>query len=229
MLEKNNNYKLICLLIFAFVLNGCTTRPTQSLPYDAWGVRIYAPDYMEIQIEAVVAVDMDDRVFANIGSGVAGQRYPNFFIAGVSEKLEGQPAGWPKNPAGRGRRTLGAKLPKAIYVRWQSLVEPQTYHVVIPIPDSTRALMLEKEETRCWPGSTVKTQYRKWLTVGLAPGGIAKVWARSSCLSAIEVLRVQGVIHPKGPMDGQAGFKYRKLHEESRAYIERFGIPYGSW
>ncbi|MNN96643.1 hypothetical protein D3C81_2156710 [compost metagenome] len=68
------------------------------------------------------------------------------------------------------------------------------------------------------------------LTVGLAPGGIAKVWLMGACLSAIDVARVQGTVVKKGPDGGQSGGQYGlPLEPASKAYIEKYGIPYGSW
>ncbi|MCY1556674.1 hypothetical protein D9M68_934430 [compost metagenome] len=67
------------------------------------------------------------------------------------------------------------------------------------------------------------------LTVGLAPGGIAKVWLMGACLSALDVARVQGTDVKIGPYDGTSGGRHRPLSETSRAYIEKHGIPYDSW
>jgi hypothetical protein len=67
------------------------------------------------------------------------------------------------------------------------------------------------------------------LVINLAPGGIAKVWVRGSCLTPIEVIRVKGVIDPRGPYEGKSGGKYDSLSDESKAYVKEFGVPYGSW
>jgi hypothetical protein len=63
----------------------------------------------------------------------------------------------------------------------------------------------------------------------LAPGGIAKVWWGGACLNATEVTRVQGTINPERPYVGTSNGKHRPLSEQSNAYIEKFGIPFGSW
>ncbi|PAU58226.1 DUF2931 family protein, partial [Pseudomonas sp. PICF141] len=65
--------------------------------------------------------------------------------------------------------------------------------------------------------------------IGLAPGGIAKVWLGGPCLKSVEIARVVGTINPRGPYEGKSGGKHRPLSETSKAYIEKFGIPYGSW
>ncbi|MDF3845651.1 DUF2931 family protein, partial [Pseudomonas citronellolis] len=74
------------------------------------------------------------------------------------------------------------------------------------------------------------TGYREGLTIGLAPGGIAKVWIMGPCLDPIEVTRVQGKVVKKGPSGGLTDGRYAlPLEPESKAYIEKYGIPYGSW
>lgn len=229
MFEKYCSYRFFCTLSLALFLSGCTSAAGRSLPYDAWTVQLFSPDYMDVVIESTAAVDIDSRLFSNVGSSVAAQRYPNAFSKGTPGEFKGNPAGWPEEPGGKGRPTSGANLPERIYVRWQSLVEPQTYEVVIRIPESTRELMLEREEIFCAFDGKVITQFRKWLVVGLAPGGIAKVWVRGPCLPAIEVTRVKGIVHSKGPNSGLGDGKYSDLQKESKAYIEKFGIPYGSW
>ncbi|MFJ4197265.1 DUF2931 family protein [Pseudomonas sp. NPDC089534] len=63
--------------------------------------------------------------------------------------------------------------------------------------------------------------------VGLAPGGIVKVWITDPCLQAIEVTREQASVVPLGPHMGKAR-EYCFFQEESKACVEKFGIPYGS-
>lgn len=120
-------------------------------------------------------------------------------------------------------------MPKTIYVRWQSLVEPQTYKVLIDIPESTREIMRKREEIFCPFDGKVITDYRNALAIGLAPGGIAKVWVIGPCLTPIEVARVEAKVDPRGPYEGTSGGKHRPLSAISKAYVEKFGVPYGSW
>ena len=229
MFEKYVSCSIFCSLSLALLLSGCTSPSDRSLPYDAWTVQFFSPDYMDVVIESTAAVDIDNRLFSNVGSSVAAQRYPNPYRKGTPSEFKGNPAGWPEDPWGKGRPTSGANLPERIYVRWQSLAEPQTYEVVNRIPEATRKLMLERKESFCAFDGKVITQFRKWLVVGLAPGGIAKVWVRGPCLPGVEVTRVEGIIHSKGSNSGLRDGKYSALQEESKAYIEKFGIPYGSW
>jgi len=228
MLKHSSLIKTGYAVVFALLLSGCMHK-IRPLPYDAWSLDFFAPDYMEVWIETADVVDINDRVFWRAGGGIPAMAYPRGMSKGVPSEFRGKPAGWPEEPGGKGRYVTGADLPRLVYVRWQSLAEPQTYHAFIEIPESVRQQMAKREEVFCAFNGKVITQYRKLLVVGLAPGGIAKVWVEGPCLTAIEVTRVQGKIHSKGPYGGHSGGAYYPLLEESKAYIEKFGIPYGSW
>ncbi|MHC8326845.1 DUF2931 family protein [Pseudomonas sp. LB1P83] len=206
----------------AFLLSGCTVANSQSMPYKAWHLGFSAPDYMEVWIETADVVDIQDHVYPRAMSGVASMLKPS--------NNSGEPRGWPKRAAiGGGKRVTGADLPKQIYVRWQSLVEPQTYLMVIKIPEETREIMRKGEKVFCKFDGKWITDYRDSIDIGLAPGGIAKVWVGGSCLPPIEVTRVKAVIDPRGPYEGKSGGKHRPLSAVSKAYVEKFSVPYGSW
>ncbi|WP_271412261.1 DUF2931 family protein [Pseudomonas sp. Q1-7] len=202
--------------------SGCYWRIAE-LPYDSWRLGLFAPNYMEVWIETADAVDVRDRVFRRAMSGIAAINTP--------KDLKGDPRGWPERPgAGKGKQVLGADLPRLIYVRWQSLVEPQTYEAYIVIPEPTRQAMVKGEKTFCQADAKWIFGYRDVLTVGLAPGGIAKVWLMGACLAPIDVARVQGTVVKEGPDSGRSGGQYAlPLDPASKAYIEKHGIPYGSW
>ncbi|MGE8189228.1 DUF2931 family protein [Pseudomonas sp. NPDC086278] len=216
------------LLLFG-LLGGCASVKSKSLPYDAWSLDFFAPDYMEVWIETADVVDINGRVFRGAGGGIPAMGYPRAMSKGVPSEFRGKPAGWHENPGGKGRYVTGADLPRLVYVRWQSMAEPQTYEAYIEITESVRQLMRKREEVFCAFDGKVITDYRELLVVGLAPGGIAKVWVEGPCLTAIEATRVQGTINPEGPYGGRSNGKHRPLLEESKAYIDKFGIPYGSW
>ena len=210
-----------CLLSLLSVLAGCANGRGHSLPYDAWFLGFGAPSYMEVWIETADVTDIQGRVFRQAMSGTAAIHTP--------PDNRGNPKGWPKNPGGgKGKHVLGADLPRVIYVNWQSLVEPQTYEAYIEIPEEARQLMLKREQSDCNMGGKWNTDYRETLTIGLAPGGIAKVWVQGPCLAPIEVTRVVGKVDPRGPWQGESPL-YDELSEESKAYVEKFGVPYGSW
>lgn len=144
---------------------------------------------------------------------------------------KGKPAGRPDSPgSGGGRDVTGADLPRLIYVRWQSLAEPQTYEAYIVIPESAREIMRKPEKAFCRLDGKWITDYRDRITIGLAPGGIAKVWQRGPCLKSVEIARVEGSIVKQGPYQGKNGGRYAlPLSPESKTYIEKYGIPFGSW
>ena len=65
--------------------------------------------------------------------------------------------------------------------------------------------------------------------IGVAPGGKIGVWVEDNCLSDHLVASAQAEIAPLGPYQGYSKGKYRPQEEPSKRYIERYGIPYGSW
>ncbi|WP_445178761.1 DUF2931 family protein [Pseudomonas sp. McL0111] len=212
---------LIRIALIIFLLSGCTSAHSQSMPYKAWALGFSAPAYMEVWIETADVVDIQNHVYPRAMSGVASMIKP--------PNNTGDPRGWPKRGAiGSGKRVTGADLPQQIYVRWQSLVEPQTYLMVVKIPESTRELMRKSEKTVCSSGESI-TGYRNSIGIRLVPGGIAKVWVGGSCMTPIEVATVKAVIDPRGPYEGKSGGHHRPLSEVSKAYVEKFGVPYDSW
>ena len=222
--------KFLYLSLLAALLNGCASAGRGSPPYDAWRLGFSAPDYMEVWIETADVIDNSGQVFVHAGGGIPAMVYPRPLSKGIPDTFKGDPKGWPERPGwGAGKYVKRADLPKQIYVRWQLLVEPQTYHTRIDIPESTREVMRKGERAFCRFTGKTEVQYRKAVVIGLAPGGIAKVWVMGPCLAPIEVTRVQAKVDPTGPYDGESNGQYDPPSVESRAYIEKFGVPYGSW
>ncbi|MBB2888903.1 MULTISPECIES: DUF2931 family protein [Pseudomonas] len=188
-----------------------------------WFLGFSAPAYMEVWIETADVVDIKERVFRGAGGGIASVPKP--------PNNQGIARGWvSSNGAGKGRYVTGADLPRLIYVRWQSLAEPQTYEAYIVIPESAREIMRKPEKAFCSFGAEWITESRDNIGIGLAPGGIAKVWLGGACLNAIEILRVAGTVNTQGPSQGKNEGRYALLlSPESKTYIDKFGIPYGSW
>jgi hypothetical protein len=208
--------------VFTFLLSGCTVASGDSLPYKAWRLGFSAPAYMEVWIETADVIDVQGQVYRRAMSGNAAILTP--------PNNSGDPRGWPKRAGwGKGKYVTGADLPKKIYVRWQSLVEPQTYKMVIDISESTREIMLKGEKVFCAADGKWITGYREAISVRLVPGGIAKVWATGPCMTPIEVTKVKAEIDPRGPYEGESGGKHRPLSAVSKAYVEKFGVPYDSW
>ncbi|MBX8508926.1 DUF2931 family protein [Pseudomonas cichorii] len=212
----------IRIALATFLLSGCTLANSNSMPYKAWDLGFSAPDYMEVWIETADVVDIQDHVYPRAASGIASMQSP--------PDNAGDPRGWPKKISiGGGKRVTGADLPKQIYVRWQSLVEPQTYLMVIKIPEEIRELMRKEEKVFCAFDGKWITGYRESIGIRLVPGGIAKVWVGGPCMSSIEVATIKAVIDPRGPYEGKSGGKHRPLSAVSKAYVEKFGVPYDSW
>lgn len=197
--------------------HGCL-HPVQlgrGLPYDAWGLGFMAPPHMAVWVEDVVVHDLRDRRFGNLAPGTAAMG------------LSGDPAGWTNRPGpGKGRDVIGADLPKRVQVRWQSLVEPQTYEATLEIPDDVRALMLTQAPSVLDPN---QNGYRNRLVVGLAPGGAIKVWVSGTRADPVEMMCAQASVVAEGPDGGRYGGRYVTLPERARAFVEANPIPYGSW
>ncbi|MFN3767012.1 MAG: DUF2931 family protein [Ectopseudomonas guguanensis] len=210
-------------LLFCFVLGllaGCAhaDKGPGSLPYKYWRLGFLAPDYMEVWVETADVEDIRGQKFFNVGSGTVSVHLPK--DGSGNARGWGERFGW-----GAGRYVNGADLPKRLYVRWQSLAEPQTYSTIVEIPERARQLMSERLEKPC---PTIA--YRHALAIGLAPGGVIRGWVMSTCDDPIEVFRAQAAVEPKGPSQGKTNGQYAlPLEPESRAYIEQHGIPYGSW
>ena len=214
--------RVFLLALSTLLLSSCAIGAGKSMPYDAWSLGFGGPDYMEAYVETAQVVDIQKQVFRGAGGGIASVSTPS--------KNRGSPKGWASSVGGgSGRDVTRADLPRLIYVRWQSMVEPQTYEGFIEVPESARELMRNAESTYCPHADKPTMAYRKDIGIGLAPGGIVKVWVGGACLKAIEVARVEATIVKVGPDGGKSGGRYDPLSEASKAYIEKFGIPYGSW
>ncbi|MDR0183829.1 DUF2931 family protein [Lysobacter arvi] len=209
-------------LVLLALSSGCTSLTTSRqsrLPYDAWSLGFIAPDHMEVWIEVVEVEDQQGRLFARPGWG----------LAAVGTQRD--PAGWTEPYAfGNSNPITGAVLPERLYVRWQSLVEPQTYRVFIDIDERTRQLMLSDDP----PPSNMnfpegKRFYRRHLVLSLAPGGWVKGWVTGASADPVEVLCVRGGVEPKGPYDGLSGGTYRPVSERAVPYLKTHPIPYDSW
>jgi hypothetical protein len=206
------------LLMPLLALGGCANASSHpgDLPYRYWRLGFLAPDHMEAWVETADVEDIRGQQFFRAGSGTVSVHLP---VDG-----SGNATSWRKT-WGKGRHVPGVDLPKRIYVRWQSLAEPQTYRVILEIPERARKLMSERLDPPCRT-----SKYRHVLALGLAPGGVVRGWVMSTCGEPIEILRAQAEIEPKGPSQGKTDGRYAlPLEPSSNAYIKKYGIPYGSW
>ncbi|MGF6141733.1 hypothetical protein QF013_005405 [Pseudomonas laurylsulfatiphila] len=210
--------RLSLLFGLLFCLSACASGPqppaAPKLPYDSWYVGLAAPRFMEVWVETVDVLDQRGLPFFRVSAGVAGYTR--------------KPEGWHKG-GGKMMPVNNVDLPERIFLRWQSLVEPQAYKIRIQIPQWVREEMVKPERVFC-PGSQKwKVDYRDSITLGMAPGGIVKVWVGGACLDFKEVGRFQAEVEPLGPHRNGNGIYYRAPKPEAQAYIDQHGIPYGTW
>ncbi len=208
--------RLMLLVALLISLWACTSRyrppPQPKLPYPYWNVGLAAPRHMEVWVDSVEVLDQRGFSFLGLYSGRAGSTR--------------KPEGWHKG--GWATRQLNrVDLPERMFLRWQSLVEPQTYKIGIKIPQWVRDEMVRQEWVFCQGLREWREGYRDTIYFGMAPGGIVKVWVGGVCLGNKEVGRFQANIDPMGPYRTNRG--YQPLRPEAQAYIDEHGIPYGTW
>jgi len=211
-----------CLIRDMGDYKACYLRQPQ-LPFsDGWYLGFMAPDYMDVWLETADVTDVRGITFTSAVRGTVAVSQP--------ESGKGNARGWPgPYVRGKGMTLEHLDLPERIFIRWQSLAEPQTYRATLEIPAAARDLMLQQERVDC-PMGGWQSAYRDAVVIGLAPGGIAKLWVSGPCFKGTEILSVQAEIEPKGPDQGQSGGEYAlPLEPAAKAYIEQHGIPYGSW
>lgn len=172
-------------------------------------------------VEASLVEDVNGRTFDHGSGGVIGNGNPG----DATETARG----WVGGVGGNSRAVAGADLPKRIYVRWQSAVEPQTYRVWIDIGEEARQIMHDSTHRRCEETPERTARYMAALYLGLAPGGVVQAWAIDSCGSPVKIARGQAEIEPLGPHLGKSGGNYYPQPKASKRYVEKFGVPYGSW
>ncbi|AFY20277.1 DUF2931 family protein [Pseudomonas sp. UW4] len=199
-------------------LCACASEPRPpappNLPYDSWYVGLAAPRFMEVWVETLDVLDQRGLAFFRVHGGVVS--------------YTGQPEGWHKG-GGATKPVNNVDLPERLFLRWQSLVEPQAYKIRITIPQWVRDEMVKPERAFCIADQKEVTLYRNRVNLGMAPGGIVKVWVGAGCLGYKEVGRFQAEVEPRGPYLNGKDIYYRALKPEAQLYIDQHGIPYGSW
>lgn len=203
----------LLISLSACAKGGSVPSPVK-LPYPAWYVGLAAPRHMEVWVESVDVLDQRGYVFFNVHAGVAGYTR--------------KPEGWHKGTSG-GKPINNVDLPEQLLLRWQSLVEPQAYKISIRIPQWVRDEMVTPHRVYCRSSKEWIDDYRFAITLGMAPGGIVKVWVGGPCLGFKEVGRFQAQVEPRGPYMNNKGLYYRAPNPAAQAWIDQHGIPYGSW
>jgi len=222
--------KLLVFISLLTLLIGCSSQPAQDrrlpppsdLPYRTWEIGLLAPNYMEVWVESVDVLDQRGVGYYRVHGGLSSIQNP--------PDNRGDPRGWPARPGiGATRPMTGIDLPEMIFVRWQSLAEPQTYRVRINISEAIRKEMITPYPAFCrFDGKHIQ-DYRRVVTIGLAPGGIAKAWLTGACLEPLEIGRFVGSVHPEGLYEGTSGGQHRPLSPAAKKYVDTHEIPFGSW
>ncbi|MFJ4248142.1 DUF2931 family protein [Pseudomonas sp. NPDC089741] len=216
--------KLFTALLCALFVAGCNADPLSAKndpksPW--WELGFTEPNYMKVWVEDTAVEDIKGKTFLRTGGGSASGGYP--------EDGTESARGW-DGVGASAKAVVGAGLPKRIFVRWQSIVEPQTYRAWVDIPEEARQLMLTSVNQRCAKTPEQRSTYISSIYLGLAPGGVVQVWVRDECHHPVKVARAQAEIEPLGPSQGKNQGRYAyPVSEKSKRYIENFGIPYGSW
>ncbi|WP_407294578.1 DUF2931 family protein [Stutzerimonas zhaodongensis] len=218
--------KFLVALVCLCYLTGCQRPDPLSGERDPkdrwWNLEFVAPIYMTAWVEASLVEDIHGNLYNHGSAGVIGSG-----DYGYETELA---RGWPDGISGSGiRGVVGADLPKRIFVRWQSVVEPQTYRAWINIPEEARQIMYDSTHRRCAETPEHPARFMAALYLGLAPEGIVQVWVRDQCHDAVKIARGQGEVEPLGPHLGKSGGHYYPQPAASKRYVEKHGIPYGSW
>ncbi|KKO08037.1 hypothetical protein LCGC14_0047310 [marine sediment metagenome] len=198
---KARSFHAVMLLLVMLALAACVGSgksqgfSAPKLPYRTWEIGLITPNYMEVWVESVDVVDQRGFAYERVHGGTSSIQNP--------PGNRGNPSGWPKRPgAGKSRPMEGIDLPEHIFVRWQSLAEPQTYNARVDVPDWVRHEMIIPRDAYCrFDGKNIQ-DYRKVITLGLAPGGIVKAWLNGDCSDPMEIGRFEGSIVPEGPSGG---------------------------
>ncbi|MEH6686447.1 MAG: DUF2931 family protein [Halopseudomonas sabulinigri] len=226
---KARSFHAVMLLLVMLALAACVGSgksqgfSAPKLPYRTWEIGLITPNYMEVWVESVDVVDQRGFAYERVHGGTSSIQNP--------PGNRGNPSGWPKRPgAGKSRPMEGIDLPEHIFVRWQSLAEPQTYNARVDVPDWVRHEMIIPRDAYCrFDGKNIQ-DYRKVITLGLAPGGIVKAWLNGDCSDPMEIGRFEGSIVPEGPSGGQTDGRYAlPLAPEAQEYLKSHAIPYDSW
>ncbi|PCM48705.1 MULTISPECIES: DUF2931 family protein [Pseudomonas] len=217
--------KLCIVAVCVLFLSGCQSAYPLSVKNDpkseSWELAFTEPYYMKVWVEDSAVEDINGKLFTRTGGGTAA--------GGEPENGKESARGWHAVGAAA-KPVIGADLPKRIYVRWQSIVEPQTYKVWVDVPEEARQLMVQSVSQRCPETPEEQASYSASIYLGLAPGGVVQVFVRDECHRPVKVARAQTEVEPLEPSQGKNQGRYAyPVSEKSKRYIDKFGIPYGSW
>lgn len=185
---------MICVLL----ISGCQPSDPLSAKNDPkspwWELGFTEPNYMKVWVEDTSVEDIKGKLFTRTGGGTAA--------GGEPENGKESARGWHAVGAAA-KPVIGAGLPKRIYVRWQSIDEPQTYKVWVDVPEEARQLMVQSVSQRCPETPEEQASYSASIYLGLAPGGVVQVFVRDECHRPVKVARTKAEVEPLGPSQGK--------------------------
>jgi len=204
-------------LLLLVLLPACASAPLSGPSYFNcmhWGIGVSAPRHMEAWVEELDVKD-DRGLWVLMRRGVVGEL--------------GTTVGWDDGDWAANTISIqSAGAPMEVYIRWQSLAEPQTYTWHFIVPESVRQALTRREQVKPWYGPP-ETSCRNDIVIGVAPGGRTIVWNEGNGFPHLEVMRGQAEVELLGPGQGWGkGYAY-PLSDEAKQYIEEHGIPYDSW
>ncbi len=208
--------RLTVLLVLLLALAGCDSGGSyggaSGCPH--WAISVAAPRHMEAWVEELYVLDAHGNWY-HVPQGVVGELRDT--------------AGWSNlDGGGGGPRLKQAGAPMRVYVRWQSLAEPQAYAWEFEVPEAMRKTLTHREMGKTWYGPP-QMSCRSDITVGVAPGGRTIVWVDGDGLSSQEMGRGQATVVPEGPWLGKGKEYAYPLSDKAKQYLETHSIPYGSW
>ena len=216
--------KTAFVLLSLLMLSACENDPLSGAndpKDDTWSIDFVGPSFMQGWLELIVVEDMKGRLLGGPSGGGLGANH---------EGLDKEYArGWERE-IGNYYSMTGADLPKRIYVRWQSIIEQITYTGWVTISEDARSIMRGSTARRCPDRPEQPARFYQSLTLGLAPGGVIRVWVQDNCSNNVLVDHGQAQVEPLGPYQGRNQGRYAyPVDENAKRYVERWGIPYGSW
>jgi len=175
--------KILVVFLCSLLVSSCQTATDLSAKNDPkarwWSLEFIGPNYMTGWVESSIVEDINGQSFDHGSGGVIGNGNPGY----ATETARG----WVDGVGGNIRGVVGADLPKRIFVRWQSAVEPKTYRAWVEIPEEARQIMHTSISHRCPETPERTARYMASVYLGLAPGGIVQVWVVNSCGYAVKV------------------------------------------
>ncbi len=219
----------LALLIVAIACSACSvgarpqTSPLQrhidTSPYLPWTISHLAPDYMEAYLVGIVVFDIQKNMLPNVRQGIPSMGRPSPQYA--------RPGEWPANPGSGGGSIVRSDLPALLIVNWRSYVEEQEYFVKIEVAEEIRKEMATGHRISCLTNDGIDEYYRNNIVVGLAPGGIVKLWINGPCLDSLDAGRY--IAQKISPDEARDHLSKNQLSDKTVEYLKDHPAPYGSW